>query len=54
MIQTPTFESLDERMRHDAQLEKSPAERLGEAILIAVCSVGLFGGIYYAVQLLNG
>jgi len=48
------FETLDERMRHDAHIEKSPQERLFEGILIAVLSVLLFGGLYYAVRMLQG
>ena len=48
------FESLDERIRHDAHVAKSPQERLFEGILIAVLSVLLFGGLYYAVRMLQG
>lgn len=48
------FESLDDRIRHDAHIEKSPRERFFEVILIAILSVLLFGGLYYAVRMLQG
>jgi len=50
---TVMFDSLDERIRHDAAIEKNTGERLFEGITIAVLSVLLFGGLYYAVQLLE-
>jgi hypothetical protein len=47
------FESLDERIRHDAHIEKSPRERVGEGIAIAILSLLLFGSLFYAVQMLQ-
>jgi hypothetical protein len=48
------FDSLDDIMRHDAAIEKSPRERLGEAIAIGLLSVLGFGGLFMAVRMLNG
>jgi hypothetical protein len=47
------FDSLDDRIRHDVALEKSSTERIVEGLVIAVLSVVLFGGLYYAVRLLQ-
>ncbi len=48
------FESLDEHMKHDDALEKTQAERIAEAALIAILSVLLFSGLYFAVHMLQG
>jgi hypothetical protein len=47
------FQSLDEIIRHDDAIEKTSSERIAEGVLIAVLSVVLFGGLYYAVHLLE-
>ena len=47
------FEGLDEHIRHDDALEKTSKERIVEGVVIAVLSVLLFGGLYFAVRLLE-
>jgi hypothetical protein len=47
------FDSLDERIRHDDAMEKSRKERIVEWVAIAVLSVLVFGGLYYAVRMME-
>lgn len=44
------FDSLDEQMKHDAQAEASPKERLVKYVLISAVSVVVVGGLFAAVQ----
>lgn len=45
------FDSLDERIRQDDASETTPRERMFKWIAIAVLSVVVFGGIYFAIQM---
>ena len=47
------FDSLEEQMKHDAQAESTPRERLMKWVVVAVSSVVLFGGLYYGVRMLE-
>jgi hypothetical protein len=47
------FESLDEHMKHDDQLETTTKERVLRWIAVAVVSVLVFSGLYYSVKLLE-
>jgi hypothetical protein len=47
------FDSLDEQMKHDAQLQTTKAEQTIKWVVIATLSVVLFGGLYYAIRLLE-
>ncbi|MFN7924612.1 MAG: hypothetical protein U0Q16_31205 [Bryobacteraceae bacterium] len=50
---TTMFDSLEEQIRHDIKESSSPKERAIVWVTVAVASVALFGGLYYAVQLLS-
>ncbi len=47
------FDSLEDRIKHDGEVETSRRERLCRNSLIAVLSVLLFGGLYYAVRMID-
>lgn len=47
------FESLDEQMKHDEDLETTPRERWLKYALVAVVSVILFAGLYMGVRMLE-
>jgi hypothetical protein len=47
------FESLSEQIRHDEQLQVSNNERLVRWIVVAIVSLVVFGGLYFAIQLLG-
>jgi len=47
------FDSLDETIRHDDALETSRRERLGKRLVVAVLSILLFGGLYFAIRMVE-
>ncbi len=47
------FDSLDDQMKHDDAIEVSRKERIVKVLAIAVLSVLLFGGLYFAVRMLE-
>lgn len=47
------FESLDEQIKHDDAVEISRRERVVKGVMVAVLSILLFGGLYYAVRMLE-
>jgi hypothetical protein len=47
------FDSLDEKIKHDAAAETTSRERVVKGIVIAVLSILLFGGLYFAVRMLE-
>jgi hypothetical protein len=47
------FESLDQIMKHDDDLEKTQSERIWEGVTIGVLSVLLFSALFCAVHLLG-
>jgi hypothetical protein len=47
------FDSLDDQMKHDEQLETTGRERIIRWVAIAVVSVLVFAGLYYGVRMLG-
>jgi len=47
------FDSLADRIREDEHKEVNTKERMFRYVLIAVVSVVLFGGLYYAVRMFD-
>ena len=47
------FDTLDEKIRQDDAAVISPKERVIKIAVVALLSVLLFGGLYFAVQLLQ-
>ncbi len=47
------FESLDEQIRHDDQVETTRAERILKWTLMIVISLLVFGGLYMGIRLLE-
>lgn len=47
------FESLDEHMKHDDELETTPKERWLLWLAVVVVSVVVFGGLYFGVRMLE-
>ncbi|HUB34189.1 MAG TPA: hypothetical protein VMA31_14205 [Bryobacteraceae bacterium] len=47
------FDSLDEKIRHDDELEVSRKERILKWAAIAILSILLFGGVYVGVHILE-
>jgi len=45
------FDSLDEKIKHDDAVETSRNERIAKGLMIAILSVVLFGGLYFAVRM---
>ena len=47
------FDSLDDRIKHDDDVEISRRERIGRWVVIAILSIVLFGGLYLSVHLIG-
>ncbi len=47
------FDSLDEQMRRDDEVQTTKAERVFKWAAVAVVSVLVFGGLYMAIQLME-
>jgi hypothetical protein len=47
------FDSLEEKIKHDDAAEISPRERVAKGVVISILSILLFGGLYYAIRLLE-
>ena len=47
------FESLDEHMKHDDQLETTTRERIVRWVAITVVSILVFAGLYFSVRMLE-
>jgi hypothetical protein len=47
------FDSLDEQMKQDAAKETTKGEQTVKYVVVAALSVLLFGGLYYAVRMLE-
>lgn len=47
------FESLADRIREDEHKEVNPTERAIRWVAIAVVSILVFGGLYYAVRMVG-
>jgi hypothetical protein len=49
----PMFDSLEERIRHDDAEDTTTSQRMFKGLLVAVVSLVLFGGLYFAVRILE-
>jgi hypothetical protein len=47
------FDSLDEKIKHDDAAEISRSERIAKRLAIAILSIFLFAGLYFAVQIVE-
>ena len=47
------FESLSDHIKHDDELEVTPKQRILKWLAVALLSVALFGGLYFAVRVLE-
>lgn len=47
------FDSLDEQMKHDEELETTPRERWLQRAVVVVVSLILFAGLYMGVRMLE-
>ncbi|HTP35342.1 MAG TPA: hypothetical protein VMJ75_24365 [Candidatus Acidoferrales bacterium] len=47
------FDSLEDKIKHDNTVEISRSERIAKGALIGVLSIVLFGGLYFAIRLLE-
>jgi hypothetical protein len=47
------FDSLDEKMKQDEAGEISRRERIVRSVTVCILSILLFGGLYFAVRLLE-
>ena len=47
------FDSLDEQMKHDAAVETTKREQAVKWTVISTLSVLLFGGLYFAIKILD-
>jgi hypothetical protein len=47
------FDSLDEKIKHDDAVETSRSERIGKRVAVVILSILLFGGLYFAVRMLE-
>ena len=47
------FESLSDQIRHDEHLQTSNNERIVRWLVVAIISILVFGGLYFAIQLLQ-
>jgi hypothetical protein len=47
------FDSLDEKIKHDDAVETSRRERIVKGVAVAILSILLFGGLYFAVRMVE-
>ena len=47
------FDNLEDKIKQDDAAEVTPRERVVKAVMIAVLSVLLFGGLYFAVRMVE-
>jgi hypothetical protein len=47
------FETLDDHIKHDAQMESTRTERVLRAVLALVVTVLVLGGLYIAVRMVD-
>ncbi|MDX2151394.1 MAG: hypothetical protein SFV54_11725 [Bryobacteraceae bacterium] len=48
------FDSLDETIKHDAEVQSTRKERLLRYLMVAAVSVLVFGGLFAGVSLMSG
>jgi hypothetical protein len=47
------FDSLDDQIKHDDEIEIPRSERIVKRVAIAVLSILLFGGLYFAIKMVG-
>jgi len=47
------FDSLEDQIKHDDQIQVSRTERIAKRVAIAILSVLLFGGLYVAIRMVG-
>ena len=47
------FDGLDEKIEHEDAAETSRSERIAKGVAVAILSVLLFGGLYFAVRMVE-
>lgn len=47
------FDSLSDQMKHDSAANETPVQRTLKLVAIVLVSVVLFGGLYFAVRMLE-
>lgn len=47
------FDSLEEKIKQDEAVEISRGERVAKGVVVAVLSILMFGGLYFAVRMLE-
>jgi len=47
------FDSLDETIKHDMAIGETRSKRIVKAAVIAVLSIVLFGGLYFAIRMVE-
>ena len=47
------FDSLEDQIKHDDDVEVTRKERIVKRVVVAVLSVLLFGGLYFAVRMVE-
>ncbi len=47
------FESLEETIKHDVAVDTTRTGRIVKATIIALLSVVLFGGLYFAIRMVE-
>ena len=47
------FDSLEDQIKHDDEIASPRSERIVKRVAIAVLSVALFGGLYFAIQMIG-
>ncbi len=47
------FDSLEDRIKHDDDVEVPRKERVAKGVAIAVLSILLFGGLYFAIKMVG-
>jgi hypothetical protein len=47
------FDSLEDKIKQDDQVEVSRNERIVKGVVIAALSVLLFGGLYFAIRMVG-
>lgn len=47
------FDSLEDKIKSDDTAETSSRERIIKGVVVAVLSILLFGGLYFAVRMLE-
>jgi len=47
------FDSLDDQIKHDDEIEIPRSERIVKRVAISLLSILLFGGLYFAIRMVG-